>query len=102
MNQDLFNIAIGIAGALGGWWMKAMWDALKDLKSADEKLSTNISDLKVLVAGQYVSRESFDKLSTAIFAKLDRIEDKLDHKVDKVMRVRPDSSFGGFSDRAEK
>jgi hypothetical protein len=96
MNQELFNIAIGVSGALGGWWMKAMWDALKDLKQADDKLATQVSDLKVLVAGQYVSRESFDKLSNAIFAKLDRIEDKLDQKVDKVMRVRPDSGFGGL------
>lgn len=94
MDQNVFNIAIGIAGALGGWWMKAMWEAVKDLKSADQELATQVSDLKVLVAGQYVSRESFDKLSNAIFAKLDRIEDKLDQKVDKVMRVRPDSDFG--------
>ena len=97
MNQDIFNIAIGVAGALGGWWMKAMWEALKDLKGADDKLAREVSDLKVLVAGQYVSRESFDKLSNAIFTKLDRIEDKLDHKVDKVMRVRPDSGFGGLT-----
>jgi len=83
MDQQVFNIAIGIAGALGGWWMKAMWDALKDLQKADDRMAQQVSDLKVLVAGQYVSRESFDKLSTAIFTKLDRIEDKLDKKVDK-------------------
>jgi hypothetical protein len=83
MNQDLFNIVIGVAGALGGWWMKAMWDAVKELKSADEKLAAQVSDLKVLVAGDYVRREMFDRLSDAIFAKLDRIENKLDGKVDK-------------------
>ncbi len=83
MNQDLFNIVIGVAGALGGWWMKAMWDAVKELKSADEKLAAQVSDLKVLVAGDYVRREMFDRLSDAIFAKLDRIESKLDGKADK-------------------
>lgn len=83
MDQQLFNIAIGIAGALGGWWMKAMWEALKDLKSADDKLTKEVSDLKVLVAGDYVRREMFDRLSDAIFAKLDRIEQKLDSKADK-------------------
>lgn len=83
MDQNVFNLAVGIAGALGGWWMKAMWDALKDLQRTDERLSRDIGDLKVLVAGQYVSRESFDKLSNAIFTKLDRIEDKLDGKADK-------------------
>ena len=83
MNQDLFNIVFGVAGALGGWWMKAMWDAVKELKSADDNLSSQVSDLKVLVAGDYVRREMFDRLSDAIFAKLDRIENKLDGKVDK-------------------
>lgn len=83
MDQQVFNLAIGIAGALGGWWMKAMWEALKDLQKADETLARQVSDLKVLVAGDYVRREMFDRLSDAIFAKLDRIENKLDGKADK-------------------
>lgn len=83
MEQNLFNIVVGIAGVLGGWWMKAMWEAVKDLKVADEKLAGQVADLKVLVAGDYVRREMFDRLSDAIFAKLDRIESKLDGKADK-------------------
>lgn len=82
-DQQLFNIVFAAAGALGGWWMKAMWDGLKELQKADQKLSAEVNDLKVFVAGGYVRTESFDKLSHAIFAKLDRIEDKLDEKVDK-------------------
>lgn len=84
MDQSVFNIAVGVAGALGGWWMKAMWEALKDLKAADDKLTKEVSDLKVLVAGDYVRREMFDRLSDAIFTKLDRIEGKLDSKADKL------------------
>ena len=83
MDQSIFNIVIGIAGMLGGWWMKAMWEAVKDLKTADQGLANQVSDLKVLVAGNYVRREMFDRLSDAIFVKLDRIENKLDHKADK-------------------
>ena len=82
-NQQLFNIVFAVAGALGGWWMKAMWEGLKDLQKADQKMGAELSDLKVLVAGGYVRTEAFDKLSNAIFAKLDRIEDKLDGKADK-------------------
>jgi hypothetical protein len=73
MNQDLFNIALGVSGALGGWYMKAMWEAMKDLKAADDKLASEVTDLKVMVAGDYIRREAFDKLSDALFAKLDRI-----------------------------
>lgn len=83
MDQQVFNVVLSIAGALGGWWMKAMWYALKELQKADDRLATQVSDLKVLVAGDYVRREMFDRLSDAIFAKLDRIENKLDGKADK-------------------
>lgn len=83
MDQQLFNIVIGVAGALGGWWMKAMWEGLNDLKKTDHELTQQVNNLQILVAGQYMRRDEFDKTSNAIFAKLDRIEDKLDKKVDK-------------------
>lgn len=83
MDQQLFNIVIGIAGALGGWWMKAMWEGLKDLQKTDYELTQQVNNLQILVAGQYMRREELDKVGQAIFAKLDRIEDKLDKKVDK-------------------
>lgn len=82
--QQLFNVLFALVGVLGGWWMKAMWEAIKNLEQADKQLNANVGDLKVLVAGQYVRQDSFDKLSQAIFNKLDRIEDKLDGKADKV------------------
>lgn len=83
MDQQLFNIVIGVAGALGGWWMKAMWEGLNDLKKTDHELTQQVNSLQILVAGQYMRRDEFDKTSHAIFAKLDRIEDKLDKKADK-------------------
>lgn len=81
--QQLFNVLFAIVGVLGGWWMKAMWEAVKDLEGADHALSNQVADLKVLVAGGYVRTEQFDSMSKAIFSKLDRIEDKLDGKADK-------------------
>ena len=83
LDQQLFNIMFAIAGALGGWWMKAMWESLKELERADRRMASEVADVKILVAGQYVKQASFDTLSAAIFTKLDRIEDKLDHKADK-------------------
>ena len=83
VDQQLFNIVFVVAGALGGWWMKAIWETLKELQGADKNLAKEVSDLTVLVAGQYVKAETFDRTITALFQKLDRIEDKLDHKADK-------------------
>ena len=81
--QQTFNVLFALVGVLGGWWMKAMWEAINDLKHADNELSKQVGDLKVLVAGGYVKTEQFESLSKAIFSKLDRIEDKLDGKADK-------------------
>ena len=42
-----------------------------------------VNQIEVLVAGQYVKRDDFDKLANAIFAKLDKISDKIDSKADR-------------------
>jgi len=83
MDQTLFNIAVTVIGFLGGWWLKVLWDAVKDLQTADKVLVEKVSSIEVLVAGNYMSKQDFDKIAAAIFAKLDKIEDKLDRKVDK-------------------
>lgn len=85
--QTLFNISIMVAGGLAGWWMKVMWEAIKALETQDRALADRVASIDVLVAGSYVKRDYFeskiDAVTTAIFAKLDRIEDKLDGKADK-------------------
>ena len=83
VSQELFNLAIAIAGSLGGWWMKTMWDSIKDLQETDKTIAAKIASIEVLVAGDYVRKDEFERSFSAIFKKLDRIEDKLDHKVDK-------------------
>ena len=83
MDQTIFNIAISVSGFLGGWWLKVLWDAVKDLQIADRILVEKVSTIEVLIAGNYMSKIDFDKIAAAIFAKLDKIEDKLDRKVDK-------------------
>lgn len=83
MDQTFFNIAVAVAGSLGGWWLKVMWEAVKDLQDADKVLAEKVGSIEILVAGSYMSKHDFDKIAAAIFAKLDKIEDKLDRKVDK-------------------
>ena len=83
MDQTVFNIIATVAGFLGGWWLKVMWDAVKDLQSADKVLVEKVNSIEILVAGNYMSKQDFDKIAVAIFQKLDKIEDKLDRKVDK-------------------
>lgn len=83
MDQTIFNIAVAVAGFLGGWVLKVIWEAVKELQTADKILVEKVGSIEVLIAGNYMSKQDFDKIAVAIFAKLDKIEDKLDRKVDK-------------------
>lgn len=83
VDQTLFNVILGCAAALGGWWMRTMWEAIQHLQSADDKITDKLGEVEILVIGEYVRKADmelgFDKLNK----KLDRIFDKLDGKVDK-------------------
>lgn len=79
----MFNIAVALSGFLGGWWVKTIWESLKDLQKEDQKLSDKVAHIEVLVAGQYVRKSDFDRTADALFIKLDKIYEKLDTKVDK-------------------
>jgi hypothetical protein len=82
-DQVVFNWVFTIAGALGGWILKFLYDGLKELQDADHQLVAKVQAVELLVAGQYVRRTELEKLSEALFLKLDRIEDKIDGKMDK-------------------
>lgn len=81
--QILFNIVLGIAAFFGGFLLHAVWGDLQKLKDADVKLAEKVSSIETLVAGNYVTREEFSKHIDALFRKLDKIDEKLDRKVDK-------------------
>ncbi|MFA7290894.1 MAG: hypothetical protein WC023_01475 [Rhodocyclaceae bacterium] len=83
MDQTLINWILACGGALLGAMLNAIWNSVKDLQKADTKLAERVGEIEVLVAGSYVKRDDMDKLAGAIFAKLDRIEAKLDGKADK-------------------
>lgn len=83
MEQTTLNWAFGIINILLGIGIKAMYDSLRDLKKADKELADKVGNIEVLVAGQYVKRDDFDKVANIIFFKLDDIRDKLNQKADK-------------------
>lgn len=83
MDQAIINWLLAGFGALIGFLLNAVWQAVKDLQSADKELASKVSEIEVLVAGAYVRKDDFTQSVNALFAKLDRIEDKLDKKVDK-------------------
>lgn len=83
MDQTVVNWVMGGFGALLGFLLKSVWQAVKDLQTADKALVDKVASIEVLVAGNYVRRDDFDRMAAAIFTKLDRIEDKMGSKADK-------------------
>lgn len=83
MDQTIINWLLAGFGSLIGFLLHSVWQAVKDLQIADKALTEKISNIEVLVAGDYIRREDFERTIEALFKKLDKIEDKLDKKVDK-------------------
>lgn len=81
--QDAFNIAVALAAFLGGYFVKTLWEAIKDVQAADLRLSEKVAAIEVLVAGSYVTRNEYRDDLRSITAMLERIETKLDGKADK-------------------
>lgn len=83
MDQVIINWMLAGFGALIGFLLNAVWQAVKDLQKADRELAAKVSEIEVFVAGNYVKRDSFNSAVERIFQKLDHIEEKIDKKADK-------------------
>ena len=81
--QDLFNIAVGFIMTMLGWFLRVAWDSLSKLQQQDRELADKVARIEVLVAGEYVKKEDFERVIERLFDKLDHIEIKIDNKADK-------------------
>jgi hypothetical protein len=76
VDQSMVNLIITITAGGYGFVIKSMWDSLKNL-------DTQVGNLQVSVAGEYLKREEWKQDMQRLFDKLDAIEEKLDGKADK-------------------
>ena len=83
MEQTIINWLLAGFSTLIGFLLNAVWQAVKDLQTADKVLTEKAGRIEVLVAGGYVRKDELMPQMNALFAKLDKIEDKLEHKEDK-------------------
>jgi len=81
--QELFNIAVALVSTLAGFVLKAVWDGIKDLQTSDKELTEKVHSIERIVVGDYVRKDDLERMNQAVLNKLDRIETKLDKKVDK-------------------
>ena len=74
--QTFMNFVGGGAIAVGGWFAREVWGAVKELRS-------DLHELEVDLPKNYVSRFDMDKRMEHIETMFQRIYDKLDGKADK-------------------
>ena len=60
-----------------------LWFSFRDVKKKGETNADVIASHKLHVAENYVTKRDLKDSIDALFEKLDRIENKLDHKQDK-------------------
>lgn len=90
MDADLQRFLWFALQALGGGFCTLTWFNYRDLKANLEANRADLAKYKIHIAETYVTQneltkaiDAFHRSVDAIFAKLERIEDKLDHKQDK-------------------
>ena len=81
--QDAFNVLMGFVMVIFGWFLRVAWDALNKLQEQDRELADKVARIEVLVAGEYVKKDDFERVIERLFDKLDHIEIKIDNKADK-------------------
>lgn len=86
-SQVVFNVAVAISGALGGWVLKVIWDAIRNL-------DTDVKQLGKEMHNDFVRREDFKEATQDVKADMKegfrRVEEmlgavfkRLESKVDK-------------------
>ena len=95
MAQDLYNIVLGVAGALGGFLLYAVWNAVKDLQEDDKKLQQNLSNLKEIVVGDYIKRAEMERVIKDMHLQFDKASESqsrhLEATLERFMKVDADS-----------
>lgn len=85
-NQHLINIALGMLWACVGWWLKIIHQSLRDLHKEDKDIKEKVSEMQVLVAGNYITRCEMDKKLSEVTTRLDVNSTKLDRIEGKIER----------------
>jgi hypothetical protein len=74
--QTLLNVVVGTALAVTGWFARRMWDAMDGLRD-------DVARLREELPKTYISRDDFKDAVGDLRALLERIDSKLDRKLDK-------------------
>jgi len=75
--------ALGLFSALVGFIVKSIQSEMKEMREKYNAHTDKISDIEVLVAGVYVTRQEMKQEMTEVNRKLDSIIEKMANKADR-------------------
>ena len=81
--QTLINIALGIIAFLASWFVRIVWQRQDEQNAKHDELSNKVTELRVNISGDYVTRSELATSINVLTNTLQRIENKLDGKQDK-------------------
>lgn len=67
-SQMIINLLLALLAFFWGWF-------LRDLKKVQENNGARLHNVELLVTGNYVTKEEFNRNNAAMFVKLDKIYD---------------------------
>ena len=74
--QQLFNFGLGAVMAILGWFARELWAAVKELKS-------DLSKLREDLPKEYVAKDDYRQDIRELKEIMNKVFDKLEHKLDK-------------------
>ena len=81
--QALFNVVLGVAAFAFGVLAKVVWDTLDSLRADMKSLADSVNHLEEKLPETYLRRDDFRDHASRVLNTLERIEAKLDRKVDR-------------------
>jgi hypothetical protein len=76
MDQNTINIIITVTGGIGGWFMRELWTAVKELKA-------DLAKLREELPHEYVVKNDYRSDVRELKDMLQKLFDRLDGKADK-------------------
>ena len=74
--QEYINLLLLVVSCLGSVVLSIVGYSMSKIMNDLKELTKSVSDLSVLVAGQYITRTEHDKVMTEIFQELRRISER--------------------------
>ena len=77
ISQSVVNGAVALGAGVGGWFLKVIWEDIRSLREG-------VNSLRAALPAEYVTKHDYRQDMARLFDLLTRIDNKLDHKADKV------------------